>query len=290
LAVALLLCFAKPLLAWVSFAWQSDLYSYVLLVPIISAFLGRSCFRTSDPVRRFIRAGAIPPLSVGLLALGGYWVARLQGWNPALQDYLALMIFSLVCLFLAGSFFFLDISTLSRLAFPLGFLFFAVPFPHWIEAGLAAFLQEGSTYVTHGMLSLSGIRFVRHGFSFELPGLTLIVAPECSGIHSTVVLFVTSVLAGYLFLKSPARRAILALAVLPLALLRNGFRIFTIAQLCYQLGLHWLNSWVHHQGGPLFFTLSLIPLAALLFWLRHSETKAGGPKTPPDQGRELKPI
>ena len=35
-----------------------------------------------------------------------------------------------------------------------------------------------------------------------------------------------------MFLKSPWKRAFLAFAIIPLALLRNGFRITTIASLC----------------------------------------------------------
>src|SRR5262249_56535760 len=34
------------------------------------------------------------------------------------------------------------------------------------------------------------------GLVFDLPGFSLEVAPECSGIHSTLVLFITSLLAG----------------------------------------------------------------------------------------------
>ena len=103
---------------------------------------------------------------------------------------------------------------------------------------------------------------------FNCPELSIEVAQECSGIRSSWVLFITSVLASYLFLKSPWRRAVLIAFVVPLAILRNGFRILVIGLLCVHAGPQMINSMIHKQGGPLFFALSLIPLFLLLWWLR----------------------
>jgi exosortase/archaeosortase family protein len=97
------------------------------------------------------------------------------------------------------------------------------------------------------------------------------VAPQCSGIHSSVALFIISLLAGYLFLRLRWKRATLALAVIPLALLRNGFRVFTIGQLCVHVGPEMINSNLHRHGGPLFFVLSLVPFFLLLFFLMKSD-------------------
>jgi exosortase/archaeosortase family protein len=94
------------------------------------------------------------------------------------------------------------------------------------------------------------------------------------------VLFITSLVAGYLFLRSPWKRTILCLAVIPLALLRNGFRIFVIGQLCVQIGPDMINSPIHHRGGPLFFLLSLIPFFLFLIFLIKSERHGGKSSTP----------
>ena len=66
------------------------------------------------------------------------------------------------------------------------------------------------------------------------------------------MLFITSLVAGYFFLRSPGKRTALTLAVVPLALLRNGFRIFTIGQLCIHIGPEMINSPIHRRGGPCF--------------------------------------
>jgi exosortase C (VPDSG-CTERM-specific) len=139
--------------------------------------------------------------------------------------------------------------------------------------GIESFFQRGSADAADLLFKMSGMPVLRQGTGFHLPGFALEVAPQCSGIHSSLVLFITSWLAGYLFLKSPWRRAALALAVIPLALARNGLRIVTIGQLCVHVSPDMIHSPIHHHGGPLFFALSLIPFFLLLHLFRRSESK-----------------
>jgi exosortase len=123
----------------------------------------------------------------------------------------------------------------------------------------------------HWMFELAGMPVYYRGLTFQLPNITLMVAPECSGIQSTVALFITSLLAGHIFLRTKWRRSVLTVAVLPLAVLRNGFRIFTIGELCVHMGPQMIHSYIHRKGGPIFFALSLIPFLLLLFFLIKSE-------------------
>ena len=146
-----------------------------------------------------------------------------------------------------------------------------IPFPEFVRHGIEMFLQHGSAVVAAGMFMLSGMPVYQDGLMFRLPGINLEVAKECSGIHSSLVLFITSLLAGNLFFRTHWKRATLALAVIPLALLRNGFRVFIIGQLCVRAGPEMIDSPVHRHGGPLFFVLSLLPLLLLLVILRKSE-------------------
>jgi exosortase/archaeosortase family protein len=66
----------------------------------------------------------------------------------------------------------------------------------------------------------------------------------------------------------------LVCAVIPLGLLRNGFRILVISLLCVHIGPEMINSVIHRRGGPFFFAASLIPLFLLLWWLRRGEVTA----------------
>ena len=124
------------------------------------------------------------------------------------------------------------------------------------------------------MFPLTGMSFIRNGLGIQLPGIQLHVAPECSGIHSTLVLFITSLVAGKLFLQTYWKRTALALAVIPLGILRNAVCIVTIGQLCVHISPSMIDSPIHHRGGPVFFAVSLVPLFLLLYYLRRSERHA----------------
>ena len=106
------------------------------------------------------------------------------------------------------------------------------------------------------------------GLAFQLPNVTIEVAPECSGIRSSLVLFITSLVAGHLLLERPWQRALLTLLVIPLGILRNAVRIVTIGWLCTHHGPEMIHSAIHHRGGPFFFAISLVPLLAMLVIFR----------------------
>jgi len=167
------------------------------------------------------------------------------------------------------------------LAFPLLFLVFMVPFPAFLRSGLETFLQHGSAEFAHLLFRLCGTTVYYQDLLFRLPGINLEVAPECSGIRSSLALFITSLIAGHFFLRTRWKCAVLTLAVIPLALVRNGFRIFTIGELCVHVSPDMINSYIHRQGGPVFFVLSLIPFFLLLRVLYRSEPPLP-PRRPPE--------
>ena len=113
---------------------------------------------------------------------------------------------------------------------------------------------------------------------FSLSTGAIQVGQECSGIRSSWVLFITSLVAANLFLKSSWRRALLVGFVIPLGIIRNGFRVFVIGMLCVHFGPQMIHSIIHRQGGPMFFALSLIPLFLLLWWLRRGEQRKQRPE------------
>ena len=125
------------------------------------------------------------------------------------------------------------------------------------------------------LFDATGTPVLRSGTVFELPGVVIRVAQECSGIRSSWVLFITGLVAANLFLNSAWRRFILVALIIPLGIVRNGFRILVIGLLCVHLGPQMIHSILHRNGGPLFFALSLVPLLLLLLWLRRGETPRG---------------
>jgi exosortase C (VPDSG-CTERM-specific) len=162
-------------------------------------------------------------------------------------------------------------------AFPVAFLIFMVPLPdvaeHWLEAASVVASADAAAL----FFKLTGTPLLRDGAILALPGITLEVAKECSGIRSSWVLLITSLLASHLFLHSPWRRIVLVAFVIPLGIVRNAFRILVIGLLCVHIGPHMIDSIIHRRGGPVFFALSLVPLFLLLEWLRRQEQRRNLP-------------
>ena len=269
--LVLALCFGQSLFRLVGFSLHSDLYSHIILVPFISLYLiwiNRAApTPASVPDRRiagcfFVAGGLLLAAAVG---------AASAGLQLTADDDLAVRVLSFLFFLTGLCAWFLGRRQLRALAFPLAFLLFMVPFPTALRGGLETFLQYGSADAAQALFRLSGTTVFHHDLMFGLPGINLEVAPECSGIRSSLALFITSLLAGHFFLRTPWKRAVLTLAVIPLAILRNGFRIFTIGELCVHISPDMINSYIHRQGGPVFFVLSLVPFFLLLRVLFKSE-------------------
>lgn len=271
LASLLTLAFAQPLWSLVRLALETSIQSHVLLIPFIFLYLWKTTKRPhSTPP---LQSSLLPALIAGLcgfIALAAYWSWGKTG-RLVHGDALSLATFSFLTLVLAAAFATLGRPALWPYHFAITFLVFMIPLPGVAIEFMSIALQKASAEVADVMLSLTGMPVFREGLVFQFPGLSVFVAEECSGVRSTFVLFITSLLAGHLFLRTGWKKLVLALAIFPLGILRNGFRITTISWLTVNVDSGIIDSPLHHQGGPIFFVLSLVPLFGLLWLLRRSD-------------------
>ncbi len=275
IAAAVLTALFSPFLYRLfDFALDSNLYSHIPLMPVIALYLIWQDRALLPPHR-----ATLPRYWAGAAALAGtalsaaYGIQHWSGDPLPVTDALALATGGYLLLLLATGLAFLDAARLRQIAFPAALLVFMVPFPDAVESAIETVLQHGSADVAYALFEITGTPLFRNELIFQLPNITLEVAPQCSGIHSTLALFITSLVAGYLFLRAPRHRAILAFIVIPLAFVRNGFRVFVLGELCVRIGPEMIHSFVHHRGGPLFFALSLIPFSLVLFYLVRRERR-----------------
>jgi exosortase C (VPDSG-CTERM-specific) len=274
----LVAAFAQPLLMLMRYAAGSQLYSYILLVPFVSAYL--LYLRRDQLPKEYVidLPLAIVFLAAGLGVLMFTWL-DFAGRAPADNDRLALLTLSFLCCLAAGGFFFFGRAWMRAAAFPLAYLIFMVPMPDAMADALEMASKSAAAEVANVLFHLSGTPFLRAGAIFQLPNITIEVAQECSGIRSSLVLFMTSILAANLFLKTRWRRFALVAFVIPLGILRNGFRILVIGLLCVNVGPQMIHSLIHRRGGPLFFMVSLIPFLLVLWWLHRGDPRARQPKS-----------
>lgn len=268
--VLLTALFAKGLVHLAEYAAGSNLHSYILLVPAISAYL------LYDRRNRLPQTYASSPglgAAVAIIGLGALFFALTLA-RSGTGDYLTLLAASFVCLLSAGGFFFLGRSWMAAATFPFAFLIFVVPLPAAAVDTLETASKLASTEAANFFFNITGTPALREGTFFQLPDITIQVGQECSGIRSSLVLIMTSLVAANLFLKTWWRRAILIAFVVPLGIIRNGFRVWTIGTVCIHYGPQMIHSIIHRRGGPVFFVLSLIPLFLLLWWLRRGEVRS----------------
>ena len=265
-AFLLSICFFGTFKALISLALRDELHSHVVLVPFISLYI-LYIIRDQLPKTYSSSFGwALLALAAGTLLLAAAW-----NWRTS---WLTASILSFVCFLTAGGFIFVGKLWMKAAVFPFAFLVFMAPLPgsavQWLENASKLASADCASFFLH----LTGIPVLRDGTIFQLPGIVIEVAQECSGIRSSWVLFIASILAAYLFLRRPFHRSILVFIALPLGILRNGFRITVIGLLCVHFGPQMIHHPIHRRGGPIFFVLSLIPLIAILWLLKRHEDRA----------------
>jgi exosortase len=159
----------------------------------------------------------------------------------------------------------------SAALFPWMFLLFMVPLPVVALDKVVLVLQKGSAVMTFALFKLFGVPVLWRHFKFLLPGVEIEIAQECSGIRSSSALFITSILAGYMFLQSNWRRAVFSLFTIPVVIFKNAVRIVTISCLGVYVDPRFLHGKLHQYGGIPFSLVSLAILVPCLLALQRGE-------------------
>jgi len=275
LLLAAVAWFWQPLVSLFSLTQQQEHYSHIVLIPCLSLYalyLDRKAIFASREWSPWLGS-----MLIGLGALG-YWRA-----DPATfaADQLSMMILAwvVICWGIFVSCF--GISLCRKVSFGLLFILFMVPLPSFLLDAIIGFLQRSSAEATEVLFSVLGVPVFRQGFLFSLSNFTIHVAEECSGIRSALSLFITSLVAGHFFLRSVWGKMGLVAVVVPLAIVKNAFRIVGLSLLANYVDPTFItNSALHRSGGIPLFLLSLVVLFSLVWLLRRSEKKLG--YYPPD--------
>jgi len=286
-----LLVFWPHVLALVQFSLKSghqyDQYSHTVLIPFVSLGL---IYIERKKIFAYVRYG----LGVGGIVLAASvtlgWLGRGFVLPPGSDGILSLEILSLTIFWVGAFIFCYGTKAVGAGVFPLMFLLVMVPLPSTLLDFPVAFVQHGSAGVTSVVFDLSGVPVLRNGFEFFLPGISIEVAKECSGIHSTLALFIVSLLAGHLFLSSGWKKVILVVCALPIVCLTNGLRIASLTLLAVYVDASFMYGSLHREGGIGFFLLALLFLFAILHLLRKGEGPMSLGGRPPRSENRVTPT
>jgi len=272
LVVANILWFQGPLTLVLARSLDDQHYSHIILIPLLSVYL------------LYLRRPAIfatvewsPLLGSILMMIGG---AVSLGTKEPISETLGSLspaIFSFVMICWGAFLFCYGIQAVRTASFGLGLLAFMVPFPSFVLDAIVGFLQRYSADTVEVLFSTLGIPVVREGFIFTLSDFTILIAEECSGIRSALALFITSLVAGHLFLRSTWGKMALVSIVVLLAIVKNAFRIVGLALLANYVDPSFItDSILHRKGGIPLFILSLVVLYSLAWLIRKLEQRLGG--------------
>jgi exosortase len=177
-----------------------------------------------------------------------------MGYQDFLQ-YLSMLIvlFGLVYANLGAAF--------AKIAFfPISYLIFMIPLPQLVYTNITFHLRLLSTEMAYFLIRLFGIHATRQGNIIELPTCTLVVATPCSGIRGLIVFMAASLALGYLFQKGAAKKLILFIFGIFLALLMNTLRLTLTAATVNMLKLPEVPSYIHDAYGYVVLILGLLIL------------------------------
>ena len=266
--------FHAPLFDVARLAFHKSVYSHIMLVLLVSGyfFYQKREAIFSKTGYSFAVGGIVVFLSLILYLIGTSAGDRLNR-----NDYLSLMTLSALTFWIGGFVFSYGRQAFRAAMFPLSYLVFVIPIPSAVFERLVYFLQAGSAEVVDLLFRLAGVPAVREGYVFHLPSVSIEIAKQCSGIRSTIVLFISSIIAGHVFLRTGWKKVILSLWIFPVAIVKNGVRVVTLALLGEYVDETFLtNSILHKNGGILFFLLAVLLILPLLWLLNRTETEEAG--------------
>lgn len=252
--------------------------SYVILIPIFSGYLiwSHRCRIFDDsriPTKPISVIFLLVALAVSLSTQRLHLRSDFEADPWRILAAILLIQLGFLCCYGARTF--------RRALFPMLLLFAAIPIPTTVADMLIGFLQSSSAALCYLLFSALGIPVLREGVVLSIPGVTIEVAKECSGINSSVALLLTVLFIACENLASSWRRTALVLFVVPLSILKNVVRIVTLTLLAVFVDRGFLTGKLHQRGGVVFYIVSLAALYPVFVYLRRSERE----KTEDSQSR-----
>jgi exosortase A len=222
LLAALLWLLRDTAQAMVSIWLRSDTFTHAFLVPPIAAWLAWR--------RRAVLAQLTPaPVPWLLLPVAGACFLWLLGELAAVAAASQFALVTLIVLSVPAVF---GWAVARALAFPLAFLYFAVPFGEFT----VPVLMEWTADFTVAALQFSGIPVYREGLQFVIPSGTWSVVEACSGVRYLIASFMVGTLFAYLNYRSTKRRVIFAIVSLLVPVLANWLRAYMIVMIGHLSG------------------------------------------------------
>lgn len=250
---------------------RSDTYTHGFVVAPIALWL---VWRDRDRLAgERAKPTLLPAIPAAVLAFG--WILGQLTAVNAISHFCVVGLLVLTIIALLG------IPISKRIAFPLLFLFFAVP----IGEFMMPTLMQGTAHFTVLALRASGIPVYQEGLQFVIPSGSWSVVEACSGIRYMIASFMVGSLYAYLNYTTLKRRLIFIVVSLIVPIIANWLRAYLIVLLGHVSSNQLATGADHLVYGWVFFGIVMAALFAI--GMRWSENPDSTPNAPAVSGKTV---
>lgn len=261
---AILVIFRETALAMVDVWMRSGTYAHGFIVPPISMWL---IWRMREKVAVLAPRHCYPALLL-LAVAGGAWLLGEVATVNVVPQFALIFMLVLAVLAVLGS------AVARSIAFPLLFLFFAVPFGDFTQPKL----MEWTAKFTVLGLRLTGVPVYSDGLNLVIPSGSWAVVEACSGVRYLIASVTVGTLFAYLTYHTLRRRLIFVVVSILVPIVANWGRAYMIVMLGHLSGNTLAVGVDHLIYGWVFFGFVIM----IMFWIgarwREDELPSGSPK------------
>jgi exosortase B len=150
------------------------------------------------------------------------------------------------------------------LAFPIAFLFFAVPMPDWLIDSATVPLKVFISNAVTSVLYDAGYPVAQNGVMIMIGTYQLLVKDACSGMNSIFALSAIGIIYAFAFRrKEKIRSLMLVVAIVPITIAANFIRVVVLVLIAYYGGPDLLEGAWHDLTG---IGLFIVALALLILF------------------------
>lgn len=153
--------------------------------------------------------------------------------------------------------------TVGSVLFPIGFLLFCMPLHSYLDL-VTIHLRLLAVSIASGTLQGCGVEIVRQGTMLASPtgAFAIDIAEPCSGLRSLFAMMALT--AGYAYFTQPTwfRRGLLFALSIPIAILGNVSRIFSIVIVAATCSADFATGFYHDYSGYIVFLVAILLMVA----------------------------
>ena len=269
----------------------NTLYSYGWAVPFLAAYLFAERWRD----RPAPASKAPHPLWLVIPAALLLAYTPIRVINEANPDWVKINFYmtGLVVMFSFGVLFAMGrLRYLWHFAFPILFVYTALPWPVWLEENLVQTLTRWNTDVSAEILTIFGTPAVAKGNLIQIGSSWVNVEEACSGIRSLQTSFMMSLFLGEFYRMNVVLRGLLMLSSFVVAFVLNVGRTMSLTYISGTYGSEALEKWHDHIGTAV-MVLCLVSLWGLAVVYEKANTWLFGARDEPQAkgtGQPLPPL